>query len=116
MLSIFIIGDSIGREALAGPSCMRALGPLGAGSAVGALVVVVAGQKNGCTHAGGGCKAGSMRKGASKLDIPPLSNSVLISTDPKTSILLSNKIKQLIHIKSKQKLPERQILRRRVIR
>lgn len=42
-----------------------------------------------------------MRKGASKLDIPPLSNSVLISTDPKTSILLSNKIKQLIHIKSK---------------
>ena len=47
-----------------------------------------------------------MRKGASKLDIPPLSNSVLISTDPKTSILLSNKIKQLIHIKSKQKLLE----------
>jgi hypothetical protein len=62
------------------------------------------GKKNGCTHASGGCKAGSMRKGASKLDIPPLSNSVLISTDPKTSILLSNKIKQLIHIKSKQKL------------
>ena len=48
----------------------------------------------GCTHAGGECKADSIRARASKLGIEHPPKSVLTKLNPKIEILKSIKMKQ----------------------